>query len=270
MHNKATSEQQSTPYKFTSKELDEETGLYYYGARYYDAKLSRWISADPPISKGEYFPLPPINDKAKEHNSKLPGMGGVFNPINLDAYHYAGQNPVKLVDPDGNSSMDGVKLNVGDTMIVNRDGANYYKLTVTFVNGAVSKIDSPGSLQISAGKKSLITFELQKVERANFSNVLETLDPITLTNYTDQTKIFDVGSVAAKASVYEDSGANTPRSSIERIFEKLTKHNWESDRKEIKKGVDKVIDPILDRNKEPKHTVEFDFKEIKIPDKTHD
>ena len=46
-----------------------------------------------------------MNDEAKEQNSKLPGMGGVFNTINLDAYHYAGQNPVKLVDPDGNEDI---------------------------------------------------------------------------------------------------------------------------------------------------------------------
>jgi len=32
---------------FTSKELDEETGLYYYGARYYEPATSRWISPDP-------------------------------------------------------------------------------------------------------------------------------------------------------------------------------------------------------------------------------
>jgi len=101
VHNKATSEQESTPYKFTSKELDPETGLYYFGHRYLDPKLSDWISADPPLARGEYLPVPPINDKAKNHNSKLPGMGGIFNQINLDAYQYAGRNPVKLVDPDG-------------------------------------------------------------------------------------------------------------------------------------------------------------------------
>jgi hypothetical protein len=28
-------------------------------------------------------------------------MGGVFNPVNLHLYHYAGNNPVKYVDPDG-------------------------------------------------------------------------------------------------------------------------------------------------------------------------
>ena len=35
------------PYLFNGKELDEETGLYYYGARYYDPKLSLWYSTDP-------------------------------------------------------------------------------------------------------------------------------------------------------------------------------------------------------------------------------
>ncbi len=32
---------QRTPYLFTGKELDEETGLYYFGARYYDARVLR-------------------------------------------------------------------------------------------------------------------------------------------------------------------------------------------------------------------------------------
>jgi len=31
----------------------------------------------------------------------LPGQGGVFNYVNLHAYHYAGNNPVKYTDPDG-------------------------------------------------------------------------------------------------------------------------------------------------------------------------
>ena len=34
----------NTPYLFNAKEFDEETGLYYYGARYYDPRLSVWIS----------------------------------------------------------------------------------------------------------------------------------------------------------------------------------------------------------------------------------
>ena len=34
-------------YRFTGKERDEESGLYYHGARYYGLSLARWISADP-------------------------------------------------------------------------------------------------------------------------------------------------------------------------------------------------------------------------------
>ena len=68
------------PYKFTAKELDEETGLYYYGARYLDPKYSMWISTDPAL--GEYIPKAPIDEEAKKYNQNLPGMGGVFNHIN--------------------------------------------------------------------------------------------------------------------------------------------------------------------------------------------
>ncbi len=77
------------PYKFSAKELDEETGLYYYGARYLDPKYSRWISADPAMNTGEYFSNPDV------------GMGGIYNHVNFNLYHYAGNNPINYTDPDG-------------------------------------------------------------------------------------------------------------------------------------------------------------------------
>ncbi len=39
------------PFKFNGKELDTETGLYYYGARYYDPTLSVWLGVDPLAEK---------------------------------------------------------------------------------------------------------------------------------------------------------------------------------------------------------------------------
>jgi len=78
---------------------DNETGLYYYGARYLDSKTGRWLSGDPAV--GDYVPSAPVNNEARKRNESLPGMGGVFNYVNLHVYHYAGNNPVKYVDPDG-------------------------------------------------------------------------------------------------------------------------------------------------------------------------
>ncbi|MDR2767815.1 MAG: DUF4329 domain-containing protein [Treponema sp.] len=83
----------------SGKELDEETGLYYYGARYLDPKTSHWLSTDPAM--GEYIPGAPVNDEIRKQNQNLPGMGGVFNIVNLHTYHYAGNNPVKYTDPTG-------------------------------------------------------------------------------------------------------------------------------------------------------------------------
>ncbi|MEM5948986.1 hypothetical protein WKV44_10605, partial [Spirochaetia bacterium 38H-sp] len=45
--------------------------------------------------------LAPVSDEARRHNRSLPGMGGVYNLVNLQLYHYAGNNPVKYTDPDG-------------------------------------------------------------------------------------------------------------------------------------------------------------------------
>jgi RHS repeat-associated protein len=75
----------NTPYKFTGKEYDEVTGLYYFGARYYDPRVSHWMSVDPILEKY-------MDGK---------GNSGVFNPRNLSLFSYTYNNPVTLVDPDG-------------------------------------------------------------------------------------------------------------------------------------------------------------------------
>lgn len=53
------SSSESMPYKFNGKQLDDETGLYYYGARYMNPVASIWYGVDPLLEKkcrmGSYF-----------------------------------------------------------------------------------------------------------------------------------------------------------------------------------------------------------------------
>jgi RHS repeat-associated protein len=61
---------------FNGKELDPESGLYYYGGRYYDPDLARFVSPDPFVQE--------------------PG-----NPQNLNRYSYTLNNPQNYIDPSG-------------------------------------------------------------------------------------------------------------------------------------------------------------------------
>ena len=72
--------------------------MYYFGARYYEPVISRWISPDPIL--GSYLPT-----GNKEKDQQLSGGGGVFRPLNISLYCYGYSNPIKYLDPDGNEDV---------------------------------------------------------------------------------------------------------------------------------------------------------------------
>jgi len=47
----------ANPFRFSTKYVDDETGLSYYGYRYYDAEKGRWVSRDPIWERGGQEPL---------------------------------------------------------------------------------------------------------------------------------------------------------------------------------------------------------------------
>ncbi|MDP3277572.1 MAG: RHS repeat-associated core domain-containing protein [Deltaproteobacteria bacterium] len=89
---------------FAGMAHDDETGLDYHGARYYDAGEARWASRDPAL-EGNF------------------AGGGVYDPRNLGLYAYAFNSPVSFWDPDGRQPVPrdgGTDPGQGDAAVVVR------------------------------------------------------------------------------------------------------------------------------------------------------
>jgi len=77
-------------YRYTGKERDEESGLYYHEARYYAPWLGRWISSDPLGLSG-----------GPQENVKTPGVTATMRQLSTILYQYSSGNPLKYIDATG-------------------------------------------------------------------------------------------------------------------------------------------------------------------------
>ena len=124
----------STNFLFNAKELDNETGLYYYGARYLDPTGAMWLSVDPMWEK--YAGMSP--------------------------YNYCAGNPVKLVDPDGNAiwapgaAIGGAIIGGAVNGILTAMDQSTSKVNViaSIVGGAVSGAIAAGGASVGAAAVS--------------------------------------------------------------------------------------------------------------------
>lgn len=104
-----------TPYKFSGKELDDETQYSYFGARYYDSDLSVWLSVDP--------------------------LAGKFN--STSPYMYCIGNPVRLIDPNGM-----------DTSFANKRSSMEFRSTYKNVTNKIDYYNSQINTELNNWKNS--------------------------------------------------------------------------------------------------------------------
>jgi RHS repeat-associated protein len=121
----------SQPYMFSAKEQDE-SGLYYFGARYYDPRVGNWLSPDPILAshmRGE------VN-------------GGVFAPRNLGLYTYTWNNSIRLRDPNGLWAEGWSPIgDAGQLLqdVVEGIGKSITEAGHAFGRGFQGELDAPGS-----------------------------------------------------------------------------------------------------------------------------
>lgn len=151
----------NTPYLFNAKEYDEETGMYYYGARYYDPRISFWISAD---KKQEEYP-------------------------NFSTYTFSANSPINYVDPDGNvvifvngyyNTRKGAVIGkIIESLIGDKGGRSYWGQG--FINNAVSYfndrdimfVDGRGAFNSSGESRFNAGY---KYAQEHYSNILSHLE----------------------------------------------------------------------------------------------
>ena len=129
---------------FSAKEKDTETGLSYFGSRYYSSDLSIWLSVDP------------MSDKYPS----------------LSPYVYCANNPIKMVDPNG------------EEVIITGDGAEEAvdQLQCTTKNLIISRDAKTGKLSVEGKartweerllKRSINSTNVKVRIKANYDNLVE-------------------------------------------------------------------------------------------------
>ena len=127
----------SARYTFSGKERDEESGFSYFGARYYNSAYSIWMSIDP------------MSDKYPS----------------LSPYAYCGNNPIKLVDPNGETPRIYCETKgVGHAFITTGEGKNTVVYTYGRYLGGGKGKSSANSLDPS-GKGVLLRLEGKEAQR---------------------------------------------------------------------------------------------------------
>ena len=180
------SSSEELPYKFNGKQFDDETGLYYYGARYMNPVTSLWYGVDPLVEKY----------------------------LNIGSYVYCAGNPVKLKDTDGRKIVfvtgsaiyqyyrgNFWRANIGKNGKIYRTNVRYnpskqsINRTMYRVLAALRKIESSGDKKLSGNLKHLSEspnakthYIFDEKEIGSRVSPLNSISTITLINFDKNEK----------------------------------------------------------------------------------
>lgn len=164
-------------YKYTGKEFDAESGLYYYGARYYSPALGRFTAPDP----------------------KMISQQRMLDPQQWNMYSYSRNNPTSYFDPDGKEvrALDAGAL----TRIQHTLPANIRSSVVADKNGFIS------GKALSSVQSNDANFQALK-GMVNAKGTVEVSTGPSATNKTGKTDTFkyETGKTPALKADYEKAG----------------------------------------------------------------
>lgn len=180
----------SQPYLFNSKELDRETGLYYYGARYYDPQTSIWQSVDPMADKYQGW----------------------------SPYNYTLQNPIVFIDPDGRDVLKKIVetlRNIGNLLPKNTKVK--YK---TNRNRKSAQWDISNDLEITSnGELNAISLKIKDIKRESLNLQENKMSDDDIYTETGLKRGFNDAKSADKALAIFDNKINKLEEDLQTLHE---------------------------------------------------
>lgn len=190
--------------RYTSQVLDEETGLYYYGARYYDPVIGRFVQPD----------------------TLIPNQ---FDPRSYDRYAYGMDNPLRYVDPSGHGPIDDALLNTGTIkacykLMTMPDSTGWKWVEVPVgIAGMAAGIADAGFNALTLGGKGAVTGTVKEAVKVGAEGIAKTAGKEVLEGAAKETA--KVGEAAVGAAAADTAAGTTAES---KTYQTYTKPNRET------------------------------------------
>ena len=194
-------------YNFTGRELDESTGFYYFGARYFDPRANIWISPDPALNRY-------VNGGGSDD--------GVYSPPNINLYVYVQQRPLGSVDPDGEACISSYFSNYCRRSRLYR----YYDSVVTshtrFFGAASMTTNMLGSMSgIGEGLGSVVGVGITGETETRMKEISTILEPLNTQRFNEIRR----GEEQRRGPELDRAMVNMEQTAVQGFLDKLKKND---------------------------------------------